>query len=369
MPRQRKIKHYSYASLNRRRKRGKIIKIFLFLLLLAALIFLGYCVAESIGKLSENRESSQQEESSWIAESSTLSNPESSEESSEENLSSSESEVQAEQIRAILVPNIQTLETFLPTVDPEVYNTVVLDLKNSTGNLAYRSEVPLATSCGAVSTDAISLEELAAAADSIRAAGFVPAARIYTLQDDLASHATYGTSYLYENQTGITWLDQAADKGGRSWLNPYMTATQEYLDAIVEEIAQAGFERIFAAGMQYPDTRYPQQMGYGPNQSSMTLTEALQVTLNGMESATAAHDSTIIPIYMAEGYLGENDALYGGSPDQIQSEEAAPILPEGQENAVLQAIQTSKDLLIPVITSSQISLLEQNQISQYFVLS
>lgn len=368
MARQRKIKRYNYGSLNRRRRRGKVLKTLLFIVLMGLLFFLGYCVAKSIGDL-QNR----QESTPSLPESSLVSAQAPAEPSAEESsaLESSAPASQQQEIRAVLMPaadaaDPQAAAAFLAALDAERYNTVVVELKDANGALAYQSAVPLAASCGAISSGAMTLEELEALADTISEAGFTPAARLYTLQDDAASHATYETSYLYENQAGVTWLDQAADRGGRSWLNPYMPAAREYLRDLAGEVAEAGFVRIFAAGLQYPDTRYPQQMGYGPYQDTMTLTEALQATLDEMESAAAASGASVIPVYAGEGYLGEADSLYGGSPAAIEAESVSPILPEGRENEVLAAI-SDRSTLIPTVSEGQLSLLEEAGIHQYLV--
>ena len=169
------------------------------------------------------------------------------------------------------------------------YNCVSADLKDNSGTLWYTSSVELAQTCKAVSPDAL---DAAALAELIREKGFIPAARIYALQDDIASHSSYDTSYLYLDQAGVTWLDRAADKGGKSWLNPYMPAAVDYLADLSEEIAGAGFERIFVCGLQYPDTKYLDEMGFGPNKDAMTAVEALQNVLDRMTSAAA---STPVP--------------------------------------------------------------------------
>ena len=367
MARQRKIKRYHYGSLNRRRRRGRFLKVLLFILLMGLLFFLGYCVAKSLGDLQGRRESapSLPESSPVSAQPPESSAPESSE------LESSVPASQEEEIRAILMPaaeaaDPQSAASFLAALDEERYNTVAVALKDAGGALAYQSAVPLAASCGAISPSAMTMEELETLAGAIEEAGFTPAAWIYALQDDAASHASYETSYLYENQAGVTWLDQAADRGGRSWLNPYMPAARAYLADLTAEIAGAGFEQIFAAGLQYPDTRYPQQMGYGPYQDSISLTGALQAALNEMESAAAAAGGSVIPVYAGEGYLGEADSLYGGSPAAIESERACCILPEGRESEVLAAVP-DRDGLIPAVAESQLSTLEAAEISQYLV--
>lgn len=365
MARQRKIKRYNYGSLSMRRRRGRWLKGLLFILLLGGLTFLGYCVAKSLGDL-QNRPDPE----SSLPESSFVSELVPPDEPSSEPESSAPSAEEAE-IRAVLMPAADAADparadAFLSNLDETLYNTVVVELKSSDGTIAYQSAVPLAATCGAISSSAMTMDDLEALAAAIEEAGFTPAARLYTLQDDAASHATYETSYLYENQSGVTWLDQAADRGGRSWLNPYMPAAREYLSAIAGEVAEAGFARIFAAGLQYPDTRYPQQMGYGPYQDTMTLTEALQAALDEMVSAAARHDAAVIPVFAGEGYLGEADDLYGGSPAAITAETVAVILPEGRESEVLAAIPDT-EVLIPAVSEGQLAVLETAEIRQYLV--
>ena len=371
MPRQRKIKHYSYGYLNRRKRRGKVLKLFLFLIILAGLIFLGYCAAKSIGDLSNRHNSTESSESSLLSD--LL--PESSEDTDSSELEATESsipETESISIQAAVLPadiaaNAEKTTAYLESLDSNIYNTVVVDLKDETGILSYQSAVPLAATCGAISPDAMTLEELKNLAKTIIDAGYTPAARIYTLKDDTASHASYQTSYIYEDQMDVTWLDQAAAKGGRSWLNPYMPAAKEYLVDITTEIAQAGFTRIFAAGIQYPETRFPQQMGYGPNQDSMDLTQALQSVLDSLISAGTANGAEIIPVYIGECYLGENENFYNGSPNTLKSDYSAPILTEGKETEILDAIQTPVENLIPVIQYDQLEKLEAKGLKQYLI--
>lgn len=373
MPKQRKIKHYSFGYMSRRRRRGRILKVIAFLAGLAVLIFLGYCAAMAVVNLSD-REHSSQEESSVAAslpkeESAVSQTPESSEEPEPSGGQTASADIRAVMMPEAALSDPQALEDFLQGLDPASCNTVAVELKDAAGYLSYASEVQLAAASGAILAGAITLEELEALASAIEDAGFTPAAYIYALQDDIASHASYGTSYLYEDQAGVTWLDQAADNGGRSWLNPYMEAAVEYLGDLSAEIAGAGFDEIFAAGIQYPDTRYPAQMGYGPNASSMTLTEALQNVLDTMNSRAAVSGAEVIPVFEGSCYLGENDSLYNGSPDTLQTEKAAPILESGRETEILAAIQLPEDQLIPVVTSEeQISALEAAGVRQYLLL-
>ena len=94
--------------------------------------------------------------------------------------------------------------------------------------------------------------------------------------------------------------------------------------------------------------------------------QALQAALDEMVSAAARYDAEVIPVNAGEGYLGEADDLYGGSPAAITAEKVSVILPEGRESEVLAAIPDT-EALIPVVGESQLAALETADIRQYLV--
>lgn len=364
MAKQRKIKHYRYGYSSKRQRRSRFFKGLFFALLLALLVFLGYCGTRAVKNLM-NRPKGPSEPTSQTE---SLP-PESSDSSLPEESSEPEPEPTVLPIRAVAVPkesmtSPDAVSAFLDTVDKERYNCVAVELKDKTGVLYYQSAVELAATCEAISPNAFDAAALAAL---IREKGFTPAARIYALEDDIASHASYNTSYLYQNQD-ITWLDRAADQGGRSWLNPYMPATVEYLSDLTQEITAAGFEELFVCSIQYPDSRYRTEMGLGPNQNSMTATEALQNVLDRMTAAAAVSGGSVIPVFRGEGYLEEENLFYSANANFFQSQQLSPILTAGQESEILATVAASKDTLIPSLTSEdQLPLLTSAGIEQYLI--
>ena len=368
MARRRKIKHYRSGYMSRKRRRMKIIKTLAFILVLAALIFVGYSVAQSISRLNDPNYKPKEPSSS---ESSVLPPEESSSESSGEPESpSSEPEPQntASDIRSILLPfdsmkSLDAAEAFLKTVDKTLYNSVTVELKNEAGRIFYPSQVELAQTSGALSETQIDQKALA---ELIERYGFTPVARIYALQDDYASHATYQTSYLYQDQSGVTWLDNSADAGGKSWLNPYMEKAADYLNAIVTEIAQSGYKAIVVNGIQYPNTANQRGMGLGPNASAMTTKEALEKIYTGMSDAAKAFDVPVIPAYKGECYKGERPQVYTVNPNEFTVYPASPIV--GSDLTVLDSVTAPKEDLIPTIESEeQIASLKEKGIEQYLV--
>lgn len=364
MPKQRKIKHYRYGYSSRRQRRIRIWKGLLFILLLAVLVFIGYCVTKAVRNLVNRPEESS------IPSSQTESLPPESSETSEPESSSEPYEPVRVSIRAVVLPkesmgSLEAAAAFLDTVDSSRYNSVAVELKDSAGTLYYTSGVELAKTCQAISPNAL---DASALAQLIRDKGFIPAARIYALQDDIASHTAYSTSYMYLDQASVTWLDRAADKGGKSWLNPYMANAVDYLASLSGEIAEAGFETIFACGIQYPNSKYPAEMGFGPEKSSMTTVEALQNVLDQMETQAARYGGSVIPVFLGDGYLEQTNGLYSDSANIFQADVTSPLLDEGRESEILAAVTAPVHSLVPSLQSeSQIPLLKAAGIEQYLV--
>ncbi len=373
MARQRKIKHYRSGFMSRKRKRMKILKTVVFILVLAALIFVGYSVAQSISRLNDPNyrpESSSSENAPLPSEDNGLSgeNPDGSASEPEDPSSEPEPQNTASDIRSILLPfdsmtSLDAAEAFLQTVDKTLYNSVTVELKNEAGRIFYPSQVELAQTCGALSETQIDQKALA---ELIEQYGFTPVARIYALQDDYASHASYSTSYLYENQSSVTWLDNSADAGGKSWLNPYMENAANYLNAIVTEIAESGYKAIVVNGIQYPNTANQRGMGLGPNADSMTTQEALEQIYTGMSNAAKAFDVPVIPAYRGECYKGERPQVYTVNPNEFTFYPASPVV--GSDLTVLDAVTAPAEDLIPTIDSEdQIASLRERGIEQYLV--
>ncbi len=366
MAKHRKIKHYSHSYRAKQKRRQGVFKAALFLLLLAVLVFLGYSIAQSLGDLlNEGPESSYMDDASLPSE-------EPSEQSSEPDSQPSSEPADpgliapSQPVRAAAMPAEAMLSpgqraAFLSSLDAALYNTVAVPLKDSAGKVYYQTSLELAADSGALWENPL---DAAALAEEIRGYGFEPAAMIYSLQDDFASHARYGTSYLYQNQS-ITWLDNAASAGGRSWLNPYMENTKTYLAAIAKELADAGFTELFVFGNQYPNAAYQKDMGLGPA-SSLSKAEALEETLVLMQQS-AGESCRVIPAYQGDCYDPEvRPHVYSVSPNEFKISPSAPII--GEDLALLEAVAAPPDELVPVISNSvSIDALHSSGIEQYLV--
>lgn len=364
MAKHRKIKHYGHSFRARQRRRRGVLRFLLFLLVLAVLVFLGYSIAQSLGRLTNEPDLSSlqsQEDSSLPSAGPESTQPE--ESSSEPESTPEESDAS---VRAILMP-LETLlspeqrTAFLAGVDQTLYNTVALPLKDQSGRIYYQTGLDLAASCGALTDNALDAAELVR---EIEAYELSAAAVIYSLQDDYASHASYQTSYMYQNQSSVTWLDNSADQGGKSWLNPYMPNTQAYLSGMAAELAEAGFAEIFVFGNQYPTTANQRGMGLG-DQGGVSQVDALENILIQMQQS--AGNCRVIPAYLADCYVeGTRSQIYTVSPNAFSVAPSSPII--GSDPSLLEAVTASPDSLIPVIADSAlVEELQARGIEQYLL--
>ncbi len=352
----RKIRRYRSGYLMRRRRRERFFKTVFFLAIIALLIFLGYTIAKSV---SDKKTETPAPESSEIIVS------EISEESIEE---SAESEIISEStsdIRSILLPydSMENCESFLKSVDKELFNSITVELKTQSGQLLYPSEIALAKKCEAIAETTFDHREIA---EKITEYGFTPIARIYALQDDYASHSSYSTSYIYENQAEVTWLDNSPDQGGKSWLNPYMPNALEYLSEVTKEICNAGYKTIIVNGIQYPNTANQKGMTFGENADTMTQKEALDKTFEAISTEASEHSVSVIPTYKGVCYRDEMPQVYTVNPNEFKEYPASPII--GNDISLLQYVIADANDIIPTVNSAdQIQSLKENGIKQYIV--
>ncbi len=352
----RKIKRYRSGYLMRRRRRERFFKAVFFLLIIALLIFLGYTIAKSVSD--KKNEPVVPEVSETVIS-----------EISEERVEEPESEIITEEnssdIRSILLPyeNMESCEAFLKSVDKELFNAVTVELKTMSGQLLYDSEIALAKKCEAIAETTFDHKEIA---EKITEYGFTPVARIYALQDDYASHSSYSTSYIYDNQAEVTWLDNSPDQGGKSWLNPYMPKALEYLSEITKEICDAGYKVIIVNGIQYPNTANQKGMTFGESADTMTQKEALDKTFDTIRTEASKYSVTVIPSYKGICYRDEMPHVYTVNPNEFKNYPASPIIES--DISLLQYVIADANDIIPTVSSvEQISSLKENGIKQYIV--
>lgn len=124
-------------------------------------------------------------------------------------------------------------------------NSVVIDIKDASGFLSHRTEVPLANEIGA--TREVRIADLPALLDRLEQEGVYPIARIVIVKDPIV--AKYRPELAVQDTAGGVWIDSK----GIVWLNPYSKEVWDYHVAIAREVALMGFPEIQFDYVRFPD--------------------------------------------------------------------------------------------------------------------
>jgi len=124
-------------------------------------------------------------------------------------------------------------------------NSIVIDIKDATGYISHRTEVPLAHEIGAV--DEIRISDLPGLLSRLEREGIYPIARIVIVRDPIV--AEYRPEMAVQDTAGGVWVDSK----GLVWLNMFNRGVWEYHVAIAREVARMGFPEIQFDYVRFPD--------------------------------------------------------------------------------------------------------------------
>lgn len=258
-----KVKRTRKNLYKRRKSTGrKIFEGMLFVIILGALVFIGYSVASPLLKFfgGDNQNSSAVSEPVWIppesSDDDTSSDSDTSADSSQQTTTEKPQDTPAESkaLYAVLVPDSalqseSALVKQLTTLKDSGYNAAVFTLKNTTGELLYKSALDAVKDNTDVNKGKLTAQQIVKACTD---AGLTPVASITTLYDRK-------TPYLFDNAGYVisdgdwSWLDAAADNGGKPWTTPYSADAVNYYASLCAELAKAGFTDIELENTIFPN--------------------------------------------------------------------------------------------------------------------
>lgn len=151
--------------------------------------------------------------------------------------------------------NKTALTSYLISAEAEGCNFLVLDLKDSVGNVWYKSELEILQGKELLKGE-MSLREIYTVFEG---SSIQPVVRVSTLMDRSAPKTVEGMSYRFSDDSS-NWLDDRAENGGKLWADPTKDKTKAYLSMLTGEIQAAGFTTIMLTNTVYPDMR-PYDLG------------------------------------------------------------------------------------------------------------
>jgi hypothetical protein len=143
------------------------------------------------------------------------------------------------------IGNKQLRESALSLIADTELNSLVIDLKDDMGRVAFRSETPLATEIGAQKT--LTIKNMSALVGNLHEKGIYLIARIVVFKDDPLVMAK--PELAIRTAGGAIWRDRE----GLAWSNPYSKTARDYNIDLAVEAARAGFDEIQFDYVRFPD--------------------------------------------------------------------------------------------------------------------
>lgn len=214
------------------------------------------------------------------------------------------------------VADFSVLDGLIAAAKEAGLTAIMVDAKDATGSVLYRTEAARAVSARAVAENAY---DAAAVAKRIADAGLTPVARIHAFRDNLMGRFDRDVAVGYYD-TRTNWLDNSVALGGKAWLNPYSDGARTYIIDLAAELTALGFEQIVVDSVQFPSGVALDKAGYGPQAVGVGRADALKSFSQELEKAVAAAGGSMMLYYPANGVVGENPMIYGGNAASLASE-------------------------------------------------
>lgn len=122
-------------------------------------------------------------------------------------------------------------------------NAVVIDIKDATGKIAYRSNVPLAVD---IQSSSNRIPDIQSLVEYFHSKGIYVIGRVSVFQDPVL--ARQRPEWALQTTDGEVWLD----RGGLAWLDPAQKSVWDYNVAIGAEAYEKGFDEINLDYVRYP---------------------------------------------------------------------------------------------------------------------
>jgi hypothetical protein len=202
------------------------------------------------------------------------------------------------------------LDAMLDLIDRTEVNAMVIDVKETAGNLYWATELPAATAIGAVMEHPLfQLDELL---PKLKERGIYTIARLVVMKDNTMGKARPDLA-VKNATTGEPWRDY---RGG-IWLDPYNAGVAEYIAALAGDLADKGFDEVQLDYVRfYSDGDYATADTNLPNTQSFRLPairRLFRVVSDALLTKHAFLSADVFPI----SFIATDDQGIGQRPEVI----------------------------------------------------
>lgn len=265
------------------------------------------------------------------------------------------------EIKGIYIPaqslkDVQTLSATFENALSAGFNTVLIDAKDSLGNVLYSSDNAIGKMSGVAAEETYDAAEAAA---KIKSAGLIPAARLHAFKDAAAAVADRELAVTYYD-TAVYWFDNSPELGGKPWLNPYSEEARRYIISLAQELCDSGFEMIMLDSVQFPTGYALDKAGYGEESANLSRAQILSQFVGEIRSAVETKGAKLI-ICCSTDWLSYDENMsrmvYGGSPAEFFTDNVMVNMPQGVDNwkniisSIGEKTSSEQISLIPVFTA------------------
>lgn len=240
----------------RRRRDNKVIKILkvvLLIIIAVAIVYIGFVSAKFIQQLISGDVKTPPETPSFEASSET-------DEAADIKIKSFKS--------SLYVPceNIGQIGDVIKSAKEKNINNIIIEIKDSKGNLYYKTQNSAVLASGAVTENAVDLKQVA---DSAKKEKITIGVKIHCFKDNTAPRKIPEAGVGVRK--GYLWLDGTNSR----WLNPYYTEAVDYLTAIASDAVSSGVSEILLDSVEFPSMGKTAIIEYEINKPQKTKEQAL----------------------------------------------------------------------------------------------
>lgn len=298
---------------NRKRRTKKAFKFLFFIVVLAALVFVGYSVAQPVFEYFGSRDGNSAEGTApWTppvsdknntqdGNSEDADNPDDPANTSDdgETVRNEKVRFSAYQLPVTALASTDALTAALNSAKEGGYTAISVTMKDKGGKIYYKTNSEMALSDETAVVGELYSGQICS---MIKAAGFTPIARVNLLEDNNRYGAGRDGAYRFAGSTS-TWLDNSVANGGKPWLSPFDTDTQSYAAYIANEVSTAGFEYVIFDGIVFPPFRNSDLNIVGDIVKSADRYKALVNVANISISAAQQNNVTAVAMLSAGGII------------------------------------------------------------------
>lgn len=298
-------KVYRTNSYEKKKRLKRFFRILLGLIVIAALVFVGYSVGKPIlNYLSKENEKSDDTEEPWTPPAVTSAVTESADPDDDDNVSdiltepsetvtSTDENVASAGLTVYMLPedalsNASQFSSLLNQVKSDGYTAVSVTLKAKGGKIYYSTASAMAKSDESAVVGNMPIQQITSL---IKNSGLKMIAELNILEDN-NRYGEYRDG-SYHALDGSTWLDTAADKGGKPWLSPFEEDTKEMVRFLADEVSAAGFDDIIVSGLTFPTFRNSDLNLLGDTVKDANRYKALIELANIAKTAANGHNTNV----------------------------------------------------------------------------